>query len=434
MTRVVYRYAFSRRALAERHAVCAPEEKTFRASRSAFVSLTESVGVAPAWADDLLTIAKAVYAADKRSPRDKAEDQWSRTIRLTIELMEPAAWQPHLERLTGLLTLLTGDDWQLTFTGGGIPLDGGKQPLFPGEKAEEVALFSGGLDSTAYAATRLRQRGDLLLLISYFQQKEVTRQRDIYTALRENARRNCEIRQISQDVYKKDDQAELSARSRGLLYVATAIYAAAAHGTAKVAIPENGQMAVNPPLTPGRLAACSTRSVHPRTLSTLNSLIRDLGGDVEVVNPFVGLTKGEVCERALRAEVPERLLWETMSCGRPPIHRTDREFHCGLCYPCLLRRSGLLHAVGRDHTPYLHPDLPSKVEEREKRLRDLVALLRWLHRPFDTRELIADIALPPSLPLSTVLVTIRRSRAELMSMIETLVPPDSDLRRYWTPR
>src|SRR5690606_2923543 len=78
---------------------------------------------------------------------------------------------------------------------------------------------------------------------------------------------------------------ERSSRSRGLLYLAAAVHAAAAHGVRRVDVPENGQLAVNPPLTPSRLGALSTRSVHPWTLHQLNELIDAVGGDVVVYNP-----------------------------------------------------------------------------------------------------------------------------------------------------
>ena len=84
-------------------------------------------------------------------------------------------------------------------------------------------------------------------------------------------------RQISQTVLGHGSSLEPSSRSRGLLYVAAAVYAAAAHGARTVLVPENAQLAVNLPLSPSRAGACSTRSVHPRTLSLLNNLIAQAG-------------------------------------------------------------------------------------------------------------------------------------------------------------
>lgn len=206
---------------------------------------------------------------------------------------------------------------------------------------------------------------------------------------------------------------EKSSRTRGLLYAATAVFLAAAHDVPQVAVPENGQLALNPALTPARVAACSTRSVHPYTLHLLNELIRRVGGEVSLVNPYLELTKGEVCRRALAAELPPTVLTgATVSCGHPP--RNARELHCGYCYPCLVRRSGLLAALGADNTPYAHDvwQLADNVDITVDRR----ALHRWLSRPFGVRDLITDMPLPDGTSLAPLLAVIERGRAELADM------------------
>lgn len=66
-------------------------------------------------------------------------------------------------------------------------------------------------------------------------------------------------------------------------------------GLERVSLPENGQLAINPPLTPGRLGALSTRSARPNTITLLNRAISGVGGTVKVTNPLLDRTKGEVC-------------------------------------------------------------------------------------------------------------------------------------------
>ncbi|GAA2216839.1 7-cyano-7-deazaguanine synthase [Micromonospora olivasterospora] len=180
-----------------------------------------------------------------------------------------------------------------------------------------------------------------------------------------------------------------------------------------MAVPENGQLALNPALTPARVAACSTRSVHPHTLSLLNELIRSVGGEVSLVNPYLHLTKGEVCQHALTAGLPPAVLTgATVSCGHPPRDRS--EFHCGHCYPCLVRRSGLLAAIGADDTPYakdvwsLPDDLDAAADRR--------ALHRWLSRRFGVRDLFTDMPLPDGLDLCPLLQVVERGRAELATL------------------
>jgi hypothetical protein len=225
---------------------------------------------------------------------------------------------------------------------------------------------------------------------------------------------------------------ERSSRSRGLLYIATAVYMAAAHGASRVHLPENGQLALNLPLAPGRLAACSTRSAHPRTLDLLNQLIAALGGDVMVANPFNGLTKGEVCDLALVAGLTSETLCATVSCGHPPHTRNaNRLFHCGHCYPCLVRRAGLHHALSADNTGYQHD--PWRLPSNDSKVEDLYSLLLWLSKPLTNMELIADTPLPAGTNSVDVMPVQQRARRELTDFLGTVLPENGLYRDGLSP-
>ena len=84
-------------------------------------------------------------------------------------------------------------------------------------------------------------------------------------------------------------------RSRSLLYLALGLAAAAGFGAATpLIIPENGWISLNPPLTANRLGSCSTRTTHPYFLEQLTGLWRAAGLANPLVNPYQGLTKGEI--------------------------------------------------------------------------------------------------------------------------------------------
>ncbi|MEV0429901.1 7-cyano-7-deazaguanine synthase [Micromonospora sp. NPDC050495] len=153
--------------------------------------------------------------------------------------------------------------------------------------------------------------------------------------------------------------------------------------------------------------------MHPYTLSLFNQLIRVLGGFVTVVNPYLHLTKGEVCRRALEAGLPSATLTQaTVSCGHPPRDRP--ELHCGHCYPCLVRRSGILATSSSDDTPYgkdvwaIGDDLAASADRR--------ALRRWLTYPFGVRDLITDMPVPDTADLAPLVDVVRRGRVELENM------------------
>ncbi len=385
-------------------------------------------GPAPDWADDLLRVARAVFASDKFASRADNFDRWTRHIRLCVPVTDPDRWNRALPALAALLGTMTGDRWEVSFR----PLDGfarGVPFTSPEEYAGEVALFSGGLDSLGWAAHRSSERSTRALLFVMFEERNLeAAQAAVYDAvygLRGRPLRRLDQSQTVRGPGGRERELELSTRSRGLLYTASAVHAAAAEEVPVVHLPENGQLAVNPPLSAARSGACSTRSVHPWALYHLNRVIEAVGGPkapeggpvVRVENPFAYLTKGQVCAKAHAAGLPQRVLEATLSCGASPIHQPGGSAftHCGLCYPCLIRRSGLLHVFGEDRTPYAadpwNPDLP------ETRTSTWRALRRWLDREYTALDLATDTPLPPDAEPAQLLSVIEQGRKELRSLV-----------------
>ncbi len=367
---------------------------------------------APDWARDLLEIARAAFLVDKRFRRDTVPDRWTRRIELLVQLCDPGAWNEEAcRRVDALLGALTGDQWQVSVHGGARPEEQ-ELALAVSRPTSAIALLSGGLDSACHAASLARiDREGTLLFVSCVDRERAAQLRALSAIKRID--RTVLARHLDQRPRTGDDgeELELSSRTRGLFYMAVAVHAAAAHRVHRVDVPENGQLAVNPPLTPARLGALSTRSVHPWTLYQLNQLIVAVGGDVELVNPLLDLTKGEVCIRGLESGLTESDLFGTVSCGR---HTYLGSRNCGSCFPCLVRRSGLLHAVGEDRSYYAHDRI-----EGEK-AQDLRAVQWWLRREFGERDLIADMPWPPGTTPRSVLPVIERGRAELTLMVERL--------------
>ncbi|MFF5217626.1 7-cyano-7-deazaguanine synthase [Micromonospora sp. NPDC000442] len=368
----------------------------------------------PSWAEDLLHIARAIYLADKLSLRDQADDRWTRQIDLCVQVRTVDHWTERaLALLSSLAEVLSADRWRIRVRPGAtaLPHQSRSHYDFP---IEEVALFSGGLDSVAYAAERSLAPAGNLLLVSYFEPKWKPQQDAALAAIDRQRRRRIWQFSSSQQVAAPGRRMELSARTRGLIYSTAAVYFAAAHRVPQVCVPENGQLALNPPLTPARAAACSTRSVHPLTLWLLNEVIREVGGSVIVTNPYVHLTKGEVCRRALHAGLSPMLLsGTTVSCGHPSSNGPD--LHCGHCYPCLMRHSGLFAALGGDATPYGTDvwSLPDSDDLSGNRR----ALQRWLSRPFGVRDLFTDLPVPEGSDLTALVDVVQRGRTELTRMI-----------------
>ena len=390
-------------------------------------SLVDATGLsidhAEPWAEDFRMIARAVHAEDKPRLRATAPDGWTRHIAVSIPLVEPDRWDSHVLRfLNDLLQTLTGDTWDVSVEPGGVPLDR-RGRFAAGWQADEVALYSGGLDSVAYAAARARADSGQVMLVAHDDAGAASAQMAVFKHLapgrlwlartrfdddhpRDGARANTERAQGT--------RPESSTRSRGLLFLASALLVASAHRVRQVAVPENGQLALNPALTLGRIGTTSTRSVHPYVTAGINRIIAAVGGDVTVVNPWLALTKGEVCAEAVAAGLTPDVLARTVSCGQHTAPREGPNGQCGYCVPCLFRRSGLRAALGSDPTEY-HADLWEL--DTEPRRRHLYDLQRWLARPFTALDLVADMPLPADADPAILTSTVLRGRKELSAML-----------------
>jgi hypothetical protein len=384
-------------------------------------------GPVPDWAEDLFRVARAVFIADKYARRTAGRDRWTRRINLAVPVTEHERWggAPARDHLDTLLQTLTGDLWNVDFR----PLTGHyveEALVSPDDpRAAEVALFSGGLDSLSWAATRARAADPRPLLLVMFREIGLLRlQRRVFEAVeRLGGARPLLLLPMSQTPTGdgSGSRLETSSRTRGLLYAAGAIRAATAHGVSTVHIPENGQVALNPPLTAARAAACSTRSVHPRTLSSLNALVTavsDMGSTVQVTNPWARLTKGEVCKAGRDVGLTPADLGSTLSCGKPPTRRSGGPSlaNCGVCFPCLVRRSGLVHADGTDATRY--EAMPWEDGLPWDRGADWRALELWLRAPYTLTDVLTDTPLPPGADPVAAFDLIKRGRAELELLLQ----------------
>lgn len=406
-----------------------PSERDYY-DRPEHLEVLAHAGPAPDWAYDLVQVARAAYLADRRVQRKRAPDRWTRTLELSVQLLAPEPWTEAVrDELGSLLSTLTGDTWRITVKGGvGRP----PETLVKIRSAHEVALFSGGLDSTSFAAQRSAAQEGPLFLVTCGQAPLTRQVNAVHDSVRNGKGRCMTLQRMPLMPRSDGSDMDPSNRSRGLVFVASAILVAAAQGVTTVSIPENGQIAINPPLTLSRLAACSTRSVHPWVLARVNRLIEEIGGDVTVVNPLAGYTKGEVCTAAERAGMSGANLARTVSCAHPlSARRGSASYHCGFCFPCLIRRSGMYRALGHDPTHYRR-DLRDIALEKEG--GDLRAVARWLSRPLTVLDVVADMPLPDDVSPHDLLPVLRRGRHELAAMIEHSLPAAGLRALAWDPQ
>jgi hypothetical protein len=180
----MFRYDYRDQPAAQRHGRVGLSPAFFNEKTRPLELMTQWRAKPAPWAHDLLQVARAVYLVDKISTRRQGADRWSREIDLAIQVHEADRWQPVSDDLALLVGTLTGDRWCITIVGGA---NGGQDSLEYGEPhpPEEVALFSGGLDSTAYLASCASATGDApnVLAVSHFHNHEKQAQIKVWHAL-----------------------------------------------------------------------------------------------------------------------------------------------------------------------------------------------------------------------------------------------------------
>lgn len=306
---------------------------------------------ARAW--DLLSIALAVVSSDLAGHRDRSPDGWTREFELTISVVDAPFWNNNAHTLQGLLAYLTTDRWVLRFVEGGILPQPNRHPEHPTEDC--VVLLSGGLDSYI-GAIDLVELGKRPLAVSQMVrgdgEKQVAFAAEIGGGLRHF--------QVNHNADVPDPENPPSQRARSIIFLAYGVFMATTlaryHAGDEVTlyVCENGFIALNPPLTGGRLGSLSTRTTHPIVLSLFQHVLDAAGLRVRIINPYRFKTKGEMLKECLGQSLLVSHAYQTTSCGR------FKQFgykHCGRCVPCLVRRAAFHSFCGHDSTHYVYDNL-----------------------------------------------------------------------------
>src|SRR5262249_51823136 len=306
----------------------------------------------PMWRDvppvllDLIDIAAYVYAADQVVPRGEDReadfgDAWRRRLYFRIGVREPDRWNSEAVRrpLTDTLSFLSDAEYHFQFV---IPrtrrfeqpsIDYDADP-FAG-RIDDVALFSGGLDSVAGVVTEaVGSRRRVVLVHHRSNPKLSNRHTDLLDALRRLAVPTAPIHVPVRINKSKVLTREGTQRTRSFLYVALAGVLAANLRLDRVRVYENGVGALNLPPAGQVVGARATRTAHPRALRGFETILsRLLDRPFSVNNPFEWKTRREVIAMLADAGGAE-LIGLTTSCAR--VRTTTRACpHCGICSQCI---------------------------------------------------------------------------------------------------
>lgn len=302
---------------------------------------------------DFLDLAAAVYVADELARRKDAEDWWTRPFRYLFPVKEPGVWQAVTEPLQRCLGGLSGDEYEFAWPERtGLPRGRRPRRRLSG-RFDAVSLFSGGIDSLL-GAWRLLESGKRVLLVGH-QADGLTAaaQTELADALGTTFAGRVALVQtrVSRSGSKRPrfrlpPKREETHRPRSFLFLSLAACVAHSLGVGELHIPENGLIALNPPLQVSRTGTLSTRTAHPVYLTRFRGVVRGLGVYTgELKNPFMDQSKTDM----LRGLDPRLhpLLLRSVSCARPSRYQDRHVRHCGYCVPCLFRRAAM-SAAGLD--------------------------------------------------------------------------------------
>lgn len=296
---------------------------------------------------DFVSLALSVAAADLSCSRAGSADGWTRVIELDVCLHEPAPWVAQSALIESALRFLTGDFWTLNLLPGGEPPPQTTAPVT--YDADCVSLLSGGIDSLV-GAIDLTAQDRKPLFVSQMAEKPETQHR--YARTLGGETRHFQWNHRINLVHA----SERSTRGRSIVFFAYAALAASVLRSTnghpvEVFVPENGFISLNLPLNPGRLGSLSTKTTHPVFLSRIQAIWNAVGINAVLRFPYRFITKGELLLSCADQDVLQRLVGDSISCGR---FKTFKHTHCGRCVPCLVRRAAFLKAGIQDSTPHYY--------------------------------------------------------------------------------
>ncbi|TDR31777.1 7-cyano-7-deazaguanine synthase [Aquamicrobium defluvii] len=311
---------------------------------------------------DLLELAAYIYCADQRLGRgsDKLTnfgENWRRSLHFSVPVRQLEIWQnPEVhEVLAGTLGFLSDDSYEFDFRRAETPVQP-KELYFPhlidaSAEHDEVALFSGGIDSFAGVVNDVVTLGKSITLVGHYSSSKV---RNVQESLIEGLSQKGFDRRISYIPVWVSNQGvsarEFTQRTRSFLFACLGLVVARMSGKDRFSFYENGVISINPPLAGDVIGGRATRTTHPKVLRGLEALFSILlDHQIEIQTPLHWLTKKEVTQKIKEADMSD-MLGQTVSCTRPRIW-TERQKHCGVCSQCIDRRFAVLAAGMEDHEP-----------------------------------------------------------------------------------
>ncbi len=305
---------------------------------------------------DLLDLATAINFADKLALPEKNK---SIRIHLHLPVRHPRNLRKVEKELQDLLFWYTNDCWFFFFfsrnSKGRLSENHIRSfGINDNKKSNEIALWSGGLDSLAGLQSRLLENPNKnFTLIGTGSNTIMSKtQQQLFQAVHLTPHASGRLRFLNIPVhanYRNRYSNNRIHRARGVVFLLIGATCAISSGLNKLHVYENGVGAINIPL-PGGVGRDHSKAVHPQSLIFIGDLVSKLVQDkFSIENPFLFSTKAEMCMSLLSYP---HLIFESISCDR--LHR-EKYIQCGFCSSCILRRQAISAAGIKDKTKYVIP-------------------------------------------------------------------------------
>ena len=254
---------------------------------------------------DIITLATMVYLADTRIKRlIHGQDSWTREIRIQLPVSNVDLWNKQVKTVERMLKFLTGDLWGIEFVERNWPFELNKKAEEKTTLYSRASLFSGGMDSLISTINLMEQKENTLLFGHAGEGLTKNAQTNILNVLNakypEIEHTLIDLWMSFPDDYIPEGGNDANTRSRSFLFIGFALFSITGTKNIKeLMIPENGLIALNIPLEITRVGSFSTRTTHPFYLSLWNNLLKNLGMELSVYNPYWNKTKGEMANECL---------------------------------------------------------------------------------------------------------------------------------------
>lgn len=335
---------------------------------------------------DFLDLATLVYVVDEMLLREAAPNYWTRTFEVMAPVDNPELWEANQDALSQMLRTLAGDNYSFNWCKRAALQGFGNHRTYLPKEYDTVCLFSGGIDSFLGAYNLLSEGRRVLLVGHQADGTAASAQTDLAQVLRSQFPSMLRLIQfrgarsmIDKRRYKLPEKVEETHRPRSLLFLALAVTISKCVGIATVYIPENGLIALNPPLGKSRLGTLSTRTAHPKYLTELGDFLSATGiFKGQIKNPFLFQSKTDML--AGLAPSLHAAIRRSVSCARPSRYKHLGVRHCGYCVPCIYRRIAMIEASIDNAGDYAH-DVFTRLSAAEKHkqldFRSLVGFAKW---------------------------------------------------------